>query len=54
MRIAFLGLMGAPVARNLLADLYRDLITAAGDPDRSALLLELERRNPAPQRGPTT
>jgi 3-hydroxyisobutyrate dehydrogenase-like beta-hydroxyacid dehydrogenase len=54
MRIAFLGLMGAPMARNLLADLHRDLIAADGDPDRSALMLESEQRNPAPQRGPTT
>jgi 2-hydroxy-3-oxopropionate reductase len=54
MRIAFLGLMGAPMARNLLADLHRDLIAADGDPDHSALLVKLERRNPAPQRGPTT
>jgi 2-hydroxy-3-oxopropionate reductase len=28
------------------AELYRALITADGDPDHSALLLELERRNP--------
>ena len=31
----------------ITAGLFRDLIAAEGDPDHSALLLELERRNPA-------
>ncbi|MHB0706836.1 NAD(P)-dependent oxidoreductase [Roseomonas mucosa] len=40
-----LGLDSVPYAA-LTADLYRGLIESRGDPDHSALLLELERRNP--------
>ncbi|MBI0538213.1 NAD(P)-dependent oxidoreductase [Roseomonas sp. KE2513] len=46
--------LGATPYTAVTAELYRNLIATAGDPDHSALLLELERRNPAPQRGPTT
>lgn len=48
-----LGLQATPYTA-ITAELYRNLIATTGDPDHSALLLELERRNPAPQRGPTT
>ena len=40
-----LGLESVPYSA-LTADLYRGLIESEGDPDHSALLLELERRNP--------
>ena len=40
-----LGLESVPYSA-LTADLYRGLIESQGDPDHSALLLELERRNP--------
>ncbi|MBB5692357.1 NAD(P)-dependent oxidoreductase [Muricoccus pecuniae] len=41
-----LGLGETPYTA-ITAGLFRDLIAAEGDPDHSALLLELERRNPA-------
>lgn len=47
---ARMGLGHVPFTR-LTAELFRDLIEAVGDPDHSALLLELERRNPAAPRG---
>ena len=50
---AGMGLADVPYA-SATADLFRGLIAAEGDPDHSALLLELERRNPVAQEGPTT
>lgn len=44
-----LGLADTPYTA-VTAALYRDLIASEGDPDHSALLLELERRNPVAPR----